>query len=203
MRVWIWVGLFCGLLVVPSRAAGGKGEDMGTAEEKRAIATFGAGCFWCTEAVFERVDGVTSVASGYSGGHTKNPTYKRICKGDTGHAEVVRLEFDPNEVSYAQLLTVFWEMHDPTTLNRQGADVGTQYRSVIFTHSEAQKQAALESKKAVDASGKYGDPLVTEIRPAPEFYPAEKHHQDYFRNNPRAPYCRFVILPKLKKLDGR
>lgn len=163
-------------------------------------ATFGAGCFWCTEAVFERIEGVKSVISGYSGGHTKDPTYKEVCTGDTGHAEVVRIEYDPDKVSYEELLYWFWQMHDPTTLNRQGADIGTQYRSVIFYHSEEQKKAAEKSKAVPRASGKYKTPIVTQIVPATEFYKAEDYHQEYFSKNVDAPYCRFVIQPKLKKL---
>ncbi len=165
----------------------------------KAQATFGGGCFWCVEAVFERLRGVESVVSGYAGGKTKNPTYDDICRGDTGHAEVVRITFDPSVITFGQLLEVFWEAHDPTTLNRQGADVGTQYRSVIFYHDEAQKQAALKSRDA--ASPKFSNPIVTEISPLPEFYTAERYHQDYFANNPYQPYCMVVISPKLRKLE--
>lgn len=164
------------------------------------VAAFGAGCFWCTEAVFERIDGVKSVKSGYMGGHVKNPTYKQVCGGDTGHAEVTRIEFDPSKVSYAKLLEMFWHMHDPTTLNRQGADEGTQYRSAIFYYSEDQKKTAEQAKKALEASGEYKNPIVTQIVPASEFYEAENYHQDYFNSNREAPYCRMVIAPKLKKL---
>jgi len=165
---------------------------------KTQLATFGGGCFWCTEAVFERLDGVKSVVSGYAGGKTPNPTYKQVCSGETGHAEVIQVEFDPAKISFAKLLETFWQAHDPTTLNRQGADAGTQYRSVIYYHDEAQKQAAEKSKK--DAQIQFTAPIVTEIAPMAKFYAAEDYHQDYFRNNPNAPYCSFVIRPKLQKL---
>jgi peptide-methionine (S)-S-oxide reductase len=150
------------------------------------------------EAVFERLDGVKSAVSGYEGGEPHNPTYKQVCNGDTGHAEVVRITFDPEVISFEELLEVFWNMHDPTTLNRQGADHGTQYRSAIFYQSFEQRDAAEESK--AKAAGAFSDPIVTEITPASEFYEAEDYHQDYFRLNPQAPYCSFVISPKLKKL---
>jgi peptide methionine sulfoxide reductase msrA/msrB len=163
-------------------------------------ATFGAGCYWCVEAVFERLPGVISVTSGFMGGTVANPSYKEVCGGDTGHAEVVQIMFDPELVSYDALLETFWSAHDPTTLNRQGADVGTQYRSVIFTHSEAQRKAALASRAAADASGRFADPIVTQVVDAAPFYPADQSHQDYYTRNQRAPYCRAVIAPKLKKL---
>jgi peptide-methionine (S)-S-oxide reductase len=162
-------------------------------------ATLGGGCFWCLEAVFERLPGIKAVTSGYAGGHTKNPTYKEVCAGDTGHAEVVQIEFDPSVISFEKLLEVFWTAHDPTTLNRQGGDVGTQYRSVIFYENDAQKAAAEKSKAA--AAKKFPGPIVTEIVPLTHFYKAEGYHQDYFRNNRNAPYCQLVIEPKLKKLD--
>jgi peptide-methionine (S)-S-oxide reductase len=161
-------------------------------------ATFGAGCFWCVEAVFERLDGVTSVVAGYAGGTTANPTYEEVCTGTTGHAEVAQITFDPSKTSYEKLLEAFWKSHDPTTLNRQGADVGTQYRSVIFTHNEQQKRTAETSRAA--AQKEFDDPIVTEIQPLKVFYPAENYHQDYYKNNQNAPYCVFVIKPKLKKL---
>lgn len=170
------------------------------AGDSTELASFGAGCFWCTEALFEKLEGVVSVRSGYQGGELKKPSYKQICTGNTGHAEVVQVEYDPARVGYDQLLDLFWKMHDPTTLNRQGADVGTQYRSVIFYHTDAQREAAERSLKAVDASGKFDQPIVTEIKPAPEFYVAEEYHQDYIRRNPGAPYAR-MVEGKLKKLD--
>jgi len=161
-------------------------------------ATFGGGCFWCIEAVFERLDGVDTVISGYAGGTTPNPSYKEVCTGKTGHAEVTEITFDPKKISYEKLLDVFWIAHDPTTLNRQGADHGTQYRSVIFYHDEKQKLAAEKSLK--EAQKNFNDPIVTEIKPLEKFYVAEDYHQDYFRNNEDAPYCQFVIKPKLEKL---
>lgn len=161
-------------------------------------ATFGTGCFWCSEAIFQRTDGIHSVQSGYMGGHVANPTYEQVCTGQTGHAEVARITFDPAVIRYEDLLDLFWRMHDPTTLNRQGADVGTQYRSVIFTHNEAQQRAAEASKAA--AAGHFDDPIVTEITPATTFYPAEDYHQDYYSRNRSAGYCRWVIAPKLDKL---
>lgn len=171
----------------------------GARMDKFEQATFGGGCFWCVEAVFERLDGVKAAISGYAGGTTVNPTYEEVCTGTTGHAEVVQITFDPLKVSYDDLLRLFWNAHDPTTLNRQGADVGTQYRSVIFTHSEEQRLAAERSKR--DAQKDFDDPIVTEIQPLVAFYKAEAYHQDYFDNNRNAPYCTFVIAPKLKKLE--
>jgi peptide-methionine (S)-S-oxide reductase len=166
---------------------------------KTELATFGGGCFWCMEAVFERLPGVKSVASGFAGGHTVNPTYEKVCTGDTGHAEVTQIEFDPANISYEKLLDVFWQAHDPTTLNRQGADEGTQYRSLILYHGEAQKLAAEKSKAAAQKNFKH--PIVTEIVPFTKFYPAEDYHQAYYDNNSSAPYCRAVIAPKLEKLE--
>jgi peptide-methionine (S)-S-oxide reductase len=163
-----------------------------------ALATFGGGCFWCIEAVFQRIDGVSSVASGYAGGKTESPTYKEVCSGETGHAEVLQIEFDPKKVSYEKLLEVFWLAHDPTTLNRQGNDVGTQYRSIILYSDEGQKAAAEKSKKAAQAQ--FDSPIVTEITPLKKFYRAEGYHQNYYNNNPNVPYCAFVIRPKLKKV---
>ncbi len=165
------------------------------AQEK---ATLGAGCFWCVEAVFERIPGVQSVVAGYAGGSKQNPTYEEVCTGTTGHAEVAQIAFDPSVVSFDKILEIYWKAHDPTTLNRQGADVGTQYRSVIFYEGEQQKAAAEQSKK--EAQKLFQDPIVTEIQPLTVFYKAENYHQDYYKNNPHAPYCTFVIKPKLKKL---
>jgi len=161
--------------------------------------TFGGGCFWCIEAVFQRLKGVTSVASGYAGGEVPNPTYKQICTGETGHAEVVQLEFNPAEVSFETLLKVFWAAHDPTTLNRQGNDVGTQYRSVIFYENDAQKAASEKSK--TEAQKDFKQPIVTQIAPLTKFYKAEDYHQNYFNTTgDRNPYCTVVIRPKLQKL---
>lgn len=157
----------------------------------------GGGCFWCVEAVFENAPGVREVVAGYAGGDRPNPGYREVCSGETGHAEVVRIEFDPAETSEEALLERFWKCHDPTTPNRQGADVGTQYRSIILYADETQKRIAEESRKK--AAGRFSDPVVTEIAELRAFYPAEEYHQDYYRKNPNAPYCRFVIGPKLQK----
>ena len=164
-------------------------------------ATFGAGCFWCVEAVFEQIDGVVDVRSGYTGGTTEYPAYEAVCSGKTGHAEVIQIDFDQSIISYEKLLDIFWESHDPTTLNRQGADTGTQYRSAIFYHTEKQKETADNSKENVEKSDLYFDPIVTEITPLTKFYIAENYHQDYYRINQNAPYCQLVIKPKLEKLQ--
>ncbi len=161
-------------------------------------AVFGGGCFWCVEAAFELLPGVKGAVSGYAGGKTPNPTYEAVCSGNTGHAEVVEVEFDPARTSYEKLLDLFWRMHDPTTLNRQGADTGTQYRSAIFTLTPEQQAAAEKSKNAAQAS--FRDPIVTQIAALDRFYPAEEYHQDYFAKNPHACYCQAVIRPKLDKL---
>jgi len=182
------------LLTVFTSCFSQKGKPMDHLEQ----ATFGAGCFWCTEAIFERLDGVKSVIPGYAGGTMANPAYEDVCTGTTGHAEVSRIFFDPAKVSYEKLLEVFWECHDPTTLNRQGADEGTQYRSVIFYHDEKQRLAAEKSKK--ESQKNFGDPIVTAIEPLTTFYKAEDYHQKYYDNHSNAPYCRFVIKPKLDKL---
>ena len=163
-------------------------------------ATFGAGCFWCVEAVFEQLDGVLDVRAGYTGGSTNNPTYEDLCTGKTGHAEVIQIDFDPSLIRYKKLLDIFWKSHDPTTLNRQGGDTGTQYRSVIYFHSETQKELARKSKDAADKMKLYSNPIVTEISPLTKFYIAENYHQDYYRINQNAPYCQLVIKPKLEKL---
>jgi peptide-methionine (S)-S-oxide reductase len=165
------------------------------------LATLGGGCFWCTEALFQMLPGVKSVVSGYAGGHTENPTYKQICQGDTGHAEVIQIEFDPQKVSFDTILETFWEAHDPTTLNRQGADVGTQYRSIILYHSPAQKVAAEKSKSA--AQKNFLQPIVTEIVPLKKFYKGEDYHQNYYRTNPNQGYCRAVIRPKVEKFEQK
>ena len=175
-------------------------NSMNTTEtNKIEVATFGGGCFWCMEAVFERLPGVISIASGFAGGHTANPTYEQVCAGDTGHAEVMQIEFDPAKISYEKLLDVFWRAHNPTTLNRQGADEGAQYRSIILYHNGAQKLAAEKSKAEAQKNLKH--PIVTQIVPFTKFYRAENYHQDYYNNNSNAPYCRIVIAPKLKKLE--
>lgn len=162
-------------------------------------ATFGSGCFWCTEAVFQDLAGVASVVSGYAGGHIKNPAYREVCEGRTGHAEVVQITYDLDVVSFDTLLEVFWKTHDPTTLNRQGNDVGTQYRSVVYYHDEEQKNLAQQYKEKLNASKAFASPVVTEISPIDVFYPAETYHQNYFKNNPGQGYCSFVIRPKVDK----
>lgn len=164
------------------------------------IATLGAGCFWCVEAVLEQLEGVLAVSSGYMGGHVERPTYKQVCSGTTGHAEVVQVSFDPQKIAYSEILEWFWRLHDPTTRDRQGNDVGPQYRSVIFYHSDAQREAALASRDRAQASGAFSAPIVTEISPASTYYEAEDYHQDYYRQNRQQGYCRMVIAPKLDKL---
>ena len=165
------------------------------------VATLGGGCFWCVEAVYERVKGVQNVVSGYAGGHLKDPTYKDVSRGDTGHAEVCQIHFDPTIISYDKILDIFWQAHDPTTLNRQGNDRGTQYRSAIYYHNEPQKLSAESALN--NAITLFKDPLTTEVAPLDEFYKAEVYHQDYFTNNPNAPYCTFIIDPKIKKLQEK
>jgi peptide-methionine (S)-S-oxide reductase len=172
--------------------------DANTGPQKLETATFGGGCFWCAEAVFQRIPGVKSVTSGFAGGTTANPSYEDVCTGTTGHAEVIQLKFDPSVISYDQLLGVFWEAHDPTTLNRQGNDAGTQYRSIILYSNEAQKLAAEKSK--AQAAKNFTSPIVTEIVPLTKFYPAEDYHQNYYNLHKGQGYCQFVIGPKLRKL---
>lgn len=169
-------------------------------EHRLEKATLGGGCFWCLEAAYEQIEGVASVVSGYAGGTVPDPTYEQVCSGRTGHVEVVQLTFDPETVSYRDLLEIFFTIHDPTTLNRQGADVGTQYRSVIFHHDEAQRETAESLIQELEREGVWRDPIVTAVEPAPTFYPAEAYHQTYFRRNPQQPYCQVVIAPKLAKL---
>jgi len=165
------------------------------------VAILGGGCFWCLEAVFDRLRGVKSVDSGYTGGQVDNPTYRQVCDGDTGHVEVVRVTFDPSEITFKDLLEVFFEIHDPTTLNRQGNDVGEQYRSVIFYTSEEQKAQAEEVIRELNAAKKYPEPIVTAVEPAEKFYMAEAYHQQYYQNNRTQPYCMFVVSPKVKKFE--
>jgi peptide-methionine (S)-S-oxide reductase len=176
-------------------------KPMNTSTNHTELATLGGGCFWCTEAIFQMAPGVRSVASGYAGGTTENPTYKQVCNGDTGHAEVIQVEFDPSVVSYEKLLETFWEAHDPTTLNRQGNDSGTQYRSIILYSSEAQRVAAEKSKAA--AQKQFDRPIVTEIVPLKKFYKAEGYHQDFYRSNPNQGYCRAIIRPKVEKFEKK
>lgn len=170
---------------------------------KRQVATLGGGCFWCLEAAFEQLQGVERVKSGYAGGHVKNPSYREVCTGKTGHAEVVQVEFDPEVISYREILEVFFVIHDPTQLNRQGPDVGTQYRSAIFFHGPEQKATAEGLIAELAEEGIFDDPIVTEVEPLEAFYPAEDYHDEYYRRNPEQPYCQVVISPKLAKLRSR
>jgi len=179
----------------------GEKDIMNSLNAKIDTATFGSGCFWCTEAIFERVNGVISVVSGYAGGQVDNPTYEEVCGGKTGHAECSQITFNPEIISYDDLLEIFWKTHDPTTLNKQGPDVGTQYRSVIFYHNEEQKQKAQYYKKKLEEEKIWDDPIVTKISPLTKFYKAEKYHQDYYENNPSQGYCSFVITPKVEKFE--
>lgn len=202
-----FIALLCGILMAgtscgqkskqPTAATTMAKETVNTGSQQ--VATFGSGCFWCTEAIFQNVDGVTKVESGYSGGKVKNPTYKEVCSGLTGHAEVIQLTYDPAIVTYDELLEIFWKTHDPTTLNRQGADEGTQYRSVIFYHNDEQKNLAESYKEKLDKSGAFDRNIVTEISPFTTFYKAEDYHQNYYNLNGNAPYCSFVIQPKVEK----
>lgn len=208
-----WFGLTIGLSGCAEPVASGQQEkvkdkqasssDAGkdkTEKKKMETATFGAGCFWCVEAVFQQLKGVEKVQSGYMGGHVENPTYKDVCTGTTGHAEIIHIEFDPSVITYDELLEVFWKTHDPTTLNQQGADRGTQYRSAVFYHNETQKEKAEFYKKKLTEAKAFNSPIVTEITKASKLYVAEDYHQNYFNNNQGNPYCRAVIPPKLEKL---
>ena len=174
-------------------------QRAGQASGGREVATLAGGCFWCLEAVFVDLKGVEKVESGYAGGHVVNPTYSQVCGGDTGHAEVVQVTFDPNEISYREILEVFFAIHDPTTLNRQGPDVGTQYRSAVFYHSPEQKAAAAAMIDELAKSGKWKNAIVTQVEPLKAFFPAEDYHRDYFARNPSQPYCAFVVAPKVAK----
>jgi len=193
--------LSVGLLLVSASAGTAQTKAMNSSTNHTEIATLGGGCFWCTEAIFQMLPGVKSVTSGYAGGTKENPTYKEICTGNTGHAEVIQIEYDPKVVAYEKLLETFWEAHDPTTLNRQGNDRGTQYRSIIFYSSEAQRAAAVKSK--AEAQKELTQPIVTEIVPLKKFYQGEGYHQDYYRANPNQPYCRAVIRPKVEKFEKK
>jgi peptide-methionine (S)-S-oxide reductase len=189
------------LLLLIASTGTAQTTNMNSSSNHTELATLGGGCFWCTEAVFQMLPGVKSVASGYAGGTKENPTYKEVCTGATGHAEVIQIEYDPKVVSYEKVLETFWEAHDPTTLNRQGADSGTQYRSIILYSSEAQKVAAEKSK--AEAQKHFSKPIVTEIVPLTKFYKGEDYHQDYYRANPNQPYCRVVIRPKVEKFEKK
>jgi peptide-methionine (S)-S-oxide reductase len=178
-------------------------EESSDAKSKTELATFGGGCFWCTEAVFLELRGVNKVVSGYTGGTVPNPTYADVCTGLTGHAEVIQIQFDPGQITYEQLLDVFFHTHDPTTKNRQGADVGTQYRSSVFFHNEKQKETVTKIIAELDKSGDFDNPIVTTIEELKKFYPAEDYHQEYFAQNPRNPYCQAVVGPKVSKFQKR
>lgn len=199
-----------GILLVMTMASCGQNKvktasyymsDSTISNVKTDTATFGAGCFWCVEAVFQRLDGVLKVTSGYSGGHIENPTYEEVCSKTSGHVEVARIIYDPSKVSFDELLEVFWQTHDPTTPNQQGADVGPQYRSVVFYHNEEQKQKAEQYKKELNASGAWDKPVITDIEPLKNFYAAENYHQNYYNDNPDQMYCRYVIRPKVEKFE--
>ena len=197
----LWLLALFAILPLSMNAAPEQKEKGSGTSGQTELATFGGGCFWCTEAIFERFKGVKAVVSGYAGGSKPNPSYEEVCTGGTGHAEVIQVQYDPSVITYPQLLDIFWEAHDPTTLNSQGADRGTQYRSVILYHNEEQKKQAEASKKL--AAAHFDKPIVTEIVPLTKFYPAEAYHQDYFRKNPHVPYCSYVISPKLQKLEKK
>jgi len=174
--------------------------NLGLGMKNSEYATIGGGCFWCIEAIYQRIDGIISVIPGYAGGRSKTTTYKEVCKGTTGHAEVAKIEFNSAIITFEQILNVFWQAHDPTTLNRQGNDVGTQYRSVIFYHNDTQKEIAINSKNNANKSGYWNNDIVTEIKAIVNYSDAEDYHNDYYRNNPNQPYCVFVIKPKLDSL---
>lgn len=197
------IALVTGILIAMSHADEASKSAPTTSASRESDnlqkATFGGGCFWCTEAVFKELAGVRTVVSGYSGGHVEHPTYQQICTGTTGHAEVVQITYHPEKISYDELLEVFWKTHDPTTLNRQGNDVGTQYRSVVFFHTPEQQKVAESYKKKLDESGAFERPIVTQIVPLQTFYPAEDYHQDYYALNPEQGYCQVVIRPKMEK----
>jgi len=195
------IPFFLTLLLAGALAGAAQTNNMNVSTDHLEVATLGGGCFWCTEAVFQMLPGVKSVTSGYAGGTKQNPTYKEVCRGDTGHAEVIQIKYDPKVLSYEKLLETFWEAHDPTTLNRQGADSGTQYRSIILYSSEAQKAAAEKSK--AETQKQFAKPIVTEVVPLKNFYAAEDYHQDYYRDNPSQPYCRMVIRPKVEKFEKK
>lgn len=188
-------------IVVSNTLGQEKKSNKNMTDKQFEVATLGAGCFWCVEALYSKLDGVIKVESGYSGGTVKNPTYREVCDGNTGHAEVIQVTFNPSKVSFAQILEVFFKTHDPTTLNRQGADIGTQYRSVIFYHSDKQKKTAEEIKQKLNGAGLWNDPIVTAIDPFIVFFKAEDYHQDYYSNNKNQPYCRMVITPKMEKFE--
>lgn len=206
MKLLLLIGLLLGISCSSQSAKQQNTTDMsnnpGEIPTGLSTVTLGGGCFWCTEAVFKRVKGVYNVTSGYSGGGISNPTYREVTSGLTGHAEVIQIQYNPEEVNFIDLLEIFFKTHDPTTLNRQGADVGTQYRSVIFYNNDDQKQQAEKVKQDLDNANIWDNPMVTEIAPLEAFYKAEEYHQDYFAKNPNQGYCQFVITPKLNKLEA-
>src|SRR3989442_835449 len=189
------------ILLAASLTASSQTKNMNSSTNHTEVATLGGGCFWCTEAIYQMLPGVKSVASGYAGGNKENPSYEEVCTGKTGHAEVIQIEYDPKQVSYEKILETFWEAHDPTTLNRQGHDAGTQYRSIILYNSPAQKAAAEKSK--TEAQQQFSSPVVTEIVPLTKFYKAEEHHQDFYRSHPEQGYCRAIIRPKVEKFEKK
>jgi peptide-methionine (S)-S-oxide reductase len=203
--LFIWVVSFMGLSSCAQKDNNSKTKketkNMTTANSKLDTATFGTGCFWCTEAIFQQLEGVEKVTSGYSGGSVPNPTYEQVCSKTTGHAECLNIMYDPAKISFDELLEVFWQTHDPTTLNRQGADVGTQYRSVVFYHNEEQKAKTAKYKADLDKSGAFNNPIVTTLEPFSIFYAAEAEHQNYYNNNSGQGYCQFVIQPKVEKFE--
>jgi peptide-methionine (S)-S-oxide reductase len=203
--IFITLTILTGLIYNYSKSYSNKitsmNENLNDDNLKTDTATFGTGCFWCTEAIFQQLEGVIKVTSGYSGGKVDNPTYKQVCSGTTGHAECLNIIYDPSKISFDDLLEVFWQTHDPTTLNRQGNDIGTQYRSVIFYHNQEQKDKAEKYKAALDKSGAWDNPIVTSLEPMSKFYPAEDYHQNYYNDNTGQGYCQFVIRPKLEKFQ--
>lgn len=206
MRTWISAFFICTGLVACAQPKKEKNLAIMNNENipsgiKTDTATFGEGCFWCTEAFFQRLEGVYKVVSGYGGGYVENPTYEQVCDKTTGHAELARIVYDPAKITYDELLEVFWKTHDPTTINQQGNDVGPQYRSVIYYHTEEQKKKAEEYKAKLDKSGAWNRPIVTAIEPFKNFYPAENYHRNYYNDNPGQGYCRFVIQPKVEKFE--
>jgi peptide-methionine (S)-S-oxide reductase len=198
-NTWLWIGL--GLLFGGTAGVAAQDKIMNTSTNKTETAVFGGGCYWCTEAIFQMLPGVKSVASGFAGGNKDNPSYEEVCTGATGHAEVIQVEYDPKAVSYSKLLETFWEAHDPTTLNRQGADVGTQYRSIVLYQTEEEKRTAEKSK--AEAQKELGKPIVTEIVPLKKFWKADEKHQNFYRSNPNQGYCRAVIRPKVEKFEKK
>lgn len=197
---FLLAAFFIGVFLFAQSNTSNKSKIM-TEDLKMETAIFGTGCFWCTEAIFQQVEGVEKVTSGYSGGKVANPTYKQVCSGTTGYAECLKIDYDPTKVTFDELLEIFWQVHDPTTLNRQGNDVGTQYRSVVFYQNEEQKAKVEKYKTALNKSGAWDNPVVTTLEPFVKFYPAEDYHQNYYNDNKNEGYCQFVIRPKVEKFE--